>query len=195
MRKTAFAARKSAHVQGLDGAACAMLAQYLASLGTEGCVAGYMPIRTEINPLSVMRDLDAAGRVVCVPVIEAAGKPLLFSRWREGGAMTGGPFGATVPASADYVEPDIIVTPLVAFDRRGFRLGYGGGYYDRTLEKLRQKKRIIAIGFAYGAQELPTVPTEPTDQRLDAVVTQSGVLSFDKTHALPSWQGLGKPSS
>lgn len=177
-RKKAFAARKLANGQGLDIAACRNLSKYLGTLPKFLIVAAYMPIRTEISPIDVMAELDAAGKIVCVPVIQGAGLPLKFSRWRPGADLVEGRFGAMIPQKDDFFDPDLLITPLVAFDAQGYRLGYGGGFYDRSFEGLKAKKPITGVGFAYGAQELPLVPTEPTDQRLDAIVTEAGVLTF-----------------
>ena len=83
-----------------------------------------------------------------------------------------------IPADGAWVEPEVLIVPLVGFDGRGFRLGYGGGFYDRTLEGLKERRPTIAIGFAFAAQEMPEVPIEPTDQRLDMIVTEKGVRRF-----------------
>ena len=174
-RKAAFARRKEAHAAAMPGAA-GHLSQVLA--GYRGVpLAGYMPIRTEIDPLPAMEEASAHGPVG-VPVIQAAGQPLRFSRWTPGAALKDGPFGARIPEVDDYFEPEILIVPLVAFDRMGGRLGYGGGFYDRTLELLRSRRATLAIGFAYTAQEADTLPLEPTDQPLDMMVTDAGVISF-----------------
>jgi 5-formyltetrahydrofolate cyclo-ligase len=140
-------------------------------------VAGYLPIRTEIDPRAAMARAAEHGPVA-VPVIAGPGQPLLFSRWRPGWALRDGPFGAQVPEVDDFMEPEILIVPLVAFDRSGGRLGYGGGFYDRTLELLRSRRPTWAIGFAYAAQEAETLPLEPTDQPLDMVVTEAEVIRF-----------------
>jgi 5-formyltetrahydrofolate cyclo-ligase len=115
---------------------------------------------------------------VGVPVIEAAGQPLRFSRWEPDIALVEGPFRVMIPAVADYFEPEILIVPLLAFDARCNRLGYGGGFYDRTLEVLRSRRPTLAIGFAFAAQQTDALPLEPTDQPLDMVVTEGGVLTF-----------------
>lgn len=173
MRKAAFAARKAAF--DLDrGGACGLLSSVLA--GYRGVpLAGYMPIRSEIDPLPAMAEAAAHG-VVGVPVITAAGQPLRFSRWSPEAAMRAGPFGAQVPAVDDFFEPEIVIVPLVAFSRAGGRLGYGGGFYDRTLEALRSLHATLAIGFAYGVQEMDVLPLEATDQPLDMIVTDAEVI-------------------
>ena len=177
-RKAAFARRKVAHEAAHPGAA-GVLSQVLT--GYRGVpLAGYMPIRTEIDPRPAMAEASAHGPVG-VPVIEAEGKPLHFSRWEPDGPMKDGPFGAQIPAVDDFFEPEILIVPLVAFDRAGGRLGYGGGFYDRTLELLRAKRATLAIGFAYAAQEADTLPSEATDQPLNMVVTEAEVIEFGRT--------------
>ncbi len=174
-RKSAFAARKASFDLGLPGAA-GRLSEVLA--GHRGVpLSGYMPINTEIDPLPAMAEAAAYGPVG-VPVIKGAGQPLSFSRWDPEGEMVQGPFKAMVPVHDDFFDPEILIVPLVAFDAQGGRLGYGGGFYDRTLEMLRAKRPTLAIGFAFDAQQAAGLPLEPTDQRLDLVVTESRVLSF-----------------
>lgn len=174
-RKAAFARRAVAHSARLPGAA-ALLSGVLA--GYRGAaVSGYLPIRSEIDPRAAMEEAAAHGSVA-VPVILGAGLPLRFSRWVPGIALREGPFGAMVPEVDDFIEPEILIVPLVAFDRNGGRLGYGGGFYDRTLERLRARRATLAIGFAYAAQEAEGLPLEPTDQPLDIVVTEREVIAF-----------------
>ncbi|MFV2051920.1 5-formyltetrahydrofolate cyclo-ligase [Aliiroseovarius sp. YM-037] len=175
-RKAAFARRKTAHEAGHDALGAARLLELLEPYAGR-TLSGYMPIRTEIDPRPVMAQMAETG-FVTVPVIEGEGQPLRFSRWTPESEMVDGPFGARIPAVADYYEPEVLIVPLLAFDRAGNRLGYGGGFYDRTLERLRAIRRTIAIGFAYSAQEVDDLPTEPTDQKLDYIVTEQGTLSF-----------------
>ena len=172
-RKAAFARRKQAFDTRAPGQA-GHLSEVLA--GHRGVpLAGYMPIRTEINPMAAMEEATAHGPV-SVPVIEAAGQPLKFALWEPGCEMTDGPFGARIPANPRFIEPEILIVPLVAFSRAGGRLGYGGGFYDRSLEGLRAKRATLAIGFAFAAQEAEDLPLEPTDQPLDLIVTEQGVI-------------------
>ncbi|MEY8839055.1 5-formyltetrahydrofolate cyclo-ligase [Cribrihabitans sp. XS_ASV171] len=174
-RKAAFARRKTAFDARPPGAA-GRLSEVLAGYRSVP-LAGYRPIRTEIDPLPAMAEAAAHGPVG-VPVIQGAGLPLLFSRWEPDGPLREGPFGAMVPEADDFFEPELLIVPLVAFDARGNRLGYGGGFYDRTLERLRAGRPTLAIGFAFDAQEAPELPLEPTDQPLDMIVTETRVLSF-----------------
>ncbi|SPJ28581.1 5-formyltetrahydrofolate cyclo-ligase [Falsiruegeria mediterranea] len=174
-RKAGFARRKAAFDARLPGAA-GRLSEVLA--GHRGvALSGYMPIRTEIDPLAAMAEASAYGPVG-VPVIQGEGQALKFSRWTPEGALRDGPFGAKVPEVDDYFEPEILIVPLVAFDANGGRLGYGGGFYDRTLEGLRAKRPTLAIGFAFDAQEAQDLPLEPTDQPLNMLITESRVLTF-----------------
>lgn len=173
-RKRAFAARKLAFDAG-QGQAAEILADVLSQHRGKP-LAGYMPMRTEIDPLPAMRVHDGP---VAVPVIQGAGLPLKFREWTPGCEMIAGEFGAAIPALGAWIEPEVLIVPLVGFDGRGFRLGYGGGFYDRTLEGLRQRHPTIAIGFAFSMQEMAEVPIESTDQKLDMMVTEKGVTIFN----------------
>ena len=174
-RKEGFARRKMAHAAD-TGAGAGHLSSFLA--GHRGVpVSGYMPIRTEISPLPAMEEASAHGPVG-VPVIAGAGEPLRFARWEPDAAMTEGAFGALIPADPVFFEPEIVIVPLVAFDGAGGRLGYGGGFYDRTLEMLRARRATLAIGFAYAAQQAAGLPLEPTDQPLDLIITEEGITDF-----------------
>jgi 5-formyltetrahydrofolate cyclo-ligase len=172
LRRAAFDRRRAAHAGGGDAAAQARLAAYLGPWAGRP-LAGYLPIRTEIDPTPVMAAWPGP---VGVPVIEGAGRPLRFRAWRPGCALVPGPFGVLVPEAGEEVVPEVLVVPLVAFDRSGGRLGYGGGFYDRTLAVLRAGGAVHAVGFAYAAQEAVYVPAEATDVRLDAIVTDREVL-------------------
>ena len=172
-RAAAFARRKEAHEMAGPGTA-GRLSEVLA--GYRGVpLSGYMPIRTEIDPVPALAEAAAHGPVG-LPVIVGQGQPLLFSRWEPEAPLREGPFGAQVPMVDDLFEPDILIVPLVAFDRNGGRLGYGGGFYDRTLERLRAVRATLALGFAYDAQEADGLPTELSDQPLDMIVTESRIL-------------------
>lgn len=132
-------------------------------------VAGYWPVRGEVDDLEILRRSHESA----LPCIE--GDRLVFRRWQEGQALEDGPFNIPAPArDAAVVVPDLILVPLVAFDRRGHRLGYGGGFYDRVLAQMP----VRAIGLAYATQVCDEVPILDTDRRLDAVVTDTDVLIF-----------------
>ncbi|ARE41933.1 5-formyltetrahydrofolate cyclo-ligase [Rhodovulum sp. P5] len=174
LRKLALTRRKAAHAPERGAAACDRLVEMLAAEYGRP-VAGYMPIRSEIDPRPAMADLSRQGPVG-VPVIEAPGRPLSFHLWTPECALVDGPFGAAVPATAMPMVPEILIVPLVAFDRSCNRLGYGGGFYDRTIAALAALGPIRTIGLAYAAQELPRIPTEPTDRKLDAIVTENETI-------------------
>lgn len=173
-RRVAHARRKAARATADEAAVLAHLRDALAPFSGQ-VLAGYMAIRTEVDPLPTMAAWDGP---VCVPVILAAGQPLEFHCWRPDAEMMEGPFGAAVPASAEPLVPDVVIVPLLAFDRSGGRLGYGGGFYDRTLQRLRARRPVTALGLAFAAQEAEGLPLEPTDQPLDGVVTEQGILKF-----------------
>lgn len=168
----AFARREQAHGAGLDSAAQAHLNAALAPF-VGRVLAGYMPIRTEISPLPAMATWAGP---VCVPVVTAKDSALTFHRWSEGCEMIPGAFGAMVPATREVITPELLIVPLVAYTDTGARLGYGGGFYDRTLEALRAAGEVVAVGFAYSAQEAESLMQEPTDQPLDMIVTECGVI-------------------
>ena len=179
LRQTAYAARKLAFAAREEtGAVAAATALLLAEIGpAQGrIIAGYMPIRTELDPLPAMMALHGQGARLVVPVIAGEGLPLDFREWTPGCALTEGPFGAMIPESGDWLFPDTLIVPLVGFDAACNRLGYGGGFYDRTLARLAETAPIRAIGFAFAAQELPALPVEATDIPLDAIVTEAGIL-------------------
>ena len=180
LRKRLFAARREAHAAGA-GAAEAARDHFLASRVATGAkvISGYCPIRTEIEVFPLMRALHLAGHRLVVPVIEGPGKALRFFEWWPDVEMQDGPFGARIPVDTHELIPDLVIAPLVGFDRAGWRLGYGGGFYDRTLEGLRETRRVRAFGYAYSAQEVSSVPTEPTDQRLEGTFTEMGLIKTD----------------
>lgn len=172
-RKAAFARRRAAFAAGHPDPS-AHLRDVLA--GYRGCaIAGYMPMRVEIDPLPAMAAAAACGPVG-VPVIDGPDLPLRFARWTPDTAMADGAFGAMVPVVRDWMVPAVLIVPLVAFDRHGGRLGYGGGFYDRTLAQLRAAGPVTAIGFAWAAQEDADLPLEATDEPLDLIVTEAGVI-------------------
>ncbi len=174
-RKAAFARRKAARSATADAQAAAhLIAALLPYKGA--AIAGYMPIRTEIDPLPAMAALQAFGPVG-VPVIQGEGQPLTFREWSPEAEMVDGPFGAKIPKHGDDITPRVLVVPLVAFTAQAMRLGYGGGFYDRTLEGLRAQGPVTAIGYAYSAQLAEDLPLEPTDQPLDLIVTENGPLT------------------
>ncbi len=140
-------------------------------------VSGFLAIGEEIDPSPLMRRLQAEGYSLALPVMEGKGKPLLFRAWAPGDPLEEVMWGIREPLpSAPLLEPDIVLGPLLAFDTAGYRLGYGGGFYDRTLARLRALKPIVSIGLAYDEQRVDAVPYSGYDERLDWVLTPSGPL-------------------
>ena len=136
-------------------------------------LSGFMPIRSEINPLPLMRRCAEAGAQLALPAIAGRGKPLQLRRWAVGEKLVAGQWGIREPAAeASEVNPDIMLVPLAAFDRRGGRIGYGAGYYDMTISAVRKHKPVVTIGIAYAAQEVPEIPVLGHDVRLDLVLTE-----------------------
>ena len=178
MRREALARRARVHDAALSARACELLAAYLTPRRGQ-VIAGYLPIGTETDPRPAMAELAAHGQVAA-PVVVGKAQPLIFRAWHAGCALEEGAFGTKVPAAdAPQLVPDVIIVPLVSFDRAGRRLGYGGGFYDRTLAQARAEGRdLFAVGFAYGAQAAQRLPEGPFDEGLDAIVTEDEVLAF-----------------
>ncbi len=141
-------------------------------IGPSAVVALYHPIKDELDTAALAAALAERGAILALPIVERRRAPLLFRKYAPGDPLTRGPFGVMAPPAGPAVSPSIVVAPLLAFDRAGHRLGYGGGYYDRTLAKLRKEGAVLALGYGYGAQEVPRLPAGPRDQRLDWIVTE-----------------------
>jgi 5-formyltetrahydrofolate cyclo-ligase len=138
-------------------------------------VSGFSAIRDEIDPAPLMSWLHAEGFRLALPVMQGRGHPLLLRSWSPGDAMAEAAWGIKEPLpDKAEVEPAVLLIPLLAFDLNGIRLGYGGGFYDRTLAKLRASRAVIAVGVAYDEQRVDVVPADDYDQRLDWVLTPSG---------------------
>jgi 5-formyltetrahydrofolate cyclo-ligase len=138
-------------------------------------VSGFASLPEELNVWPLLRRLHGQGFRLAMPVVQAKGQPLLFRAWTPGDAMDKGVWGIPEPkADKPEVEPDILLVPLLAFDWQGRRLGYGGGFYDRTLRQLRSRKEITAVGLAFDEQRVDAVPHLDYDERLDWVLTPSG---------------------
>jgi 5-formyltetrahydrofolate cyclo-ligase len=142
-------------------------------------VSGFMPLKTEINPLPLMRKLSQSGAQLALPAIDGRGKPLVMRAFAFGDELASGQWGIREPkADAPEVVPDILLVPLLAFDRSGHRIGYGAGYYDMTIAKFRSMKPVIAAGIAFAAQEIDQVPVTARDARLDLVLTERDVIDL-----------------
>lgn len=180
MRAAALARREAlSHGQRHDAAQAIAACDFPAELPQGAIVAGFSPIRGEIDPFPLLESLAAKGVTLALPVSIAPGQPLLFRAWTPGEPLVRGAYGVFEPSSdAEEVSPDIVLVPLAAFDREGHRIGYGAGYYDRTLPVLRQLKKITAIGIAFAVQEIERVPSSDHDARLDLVLTDREIIDL-----------------
>jgi 5-formyltetrahydrofolate cyclo-ligase len=179
LRKRALARRREAAERD-DRAALGVKERFLAAFALEpgAVVSGYWPFRDELDPRPLMHALNDAGQRCALPVMEREKAALTFRAWSPEVALEEGAYGIPVPPEdAPRLVPEVLLVPLLAFDRKGCRLGYGGGYYDRTLAALRAKRRIRAVGLAYAAQEEKCVPHGPRDQRLDLVLTERETIA------------------
>ena len=183
LRAAGLAARDALSGEQRTAAALALAARGLPveiARGVRGViVSGYAPIRSEIDPVPLMRALASQGARLALPAVLARGKSLAFRAWSPNDRLMMGPLGILEPSpAAAEVIPDIVLVPLAAFDRLGHRIGYGAGHYDHTLAHLRKAKPIAAIGLAFAAQEIDAVPALQHDERLDYVLTETKVFDF-----------------
>ncbi|HLS69639.1 MAG TPA: 5-formyltetrahydrofolate cyclo-ligase [Kiloniellales bacterium] len=171
--------RRAEAAAAADAAAPDRLAQNVLDAVTTwpgAIVSAYWPMRDELDPLPALKMLGAKGHPTCLPVVIGNNQPLVFRSWKPDQPLVTGVFGTSEPPpEAPEVEPDLLLVPLLAFDRRGYRLGYGGGFYDRTLVALRARKAITAVGIAFAKQEVPEVPHDELDQRVDLIATEAGI--------------------
>ena len=142
-------------------------------------VAGYWPMRNEFDPRPLLAKLGKAGHALALPVVVGKDQPLVFRDWTPGDVLVEGGFGTQVPhASAREVIPDVALVPMLAFDADGYRLGYGGGFYDRTLAQAPMRWQTLTVGLAFAAQETEALPREAHDRKLQWIVTEQGTRTF-----------------
>jgi 5-formyltetrahydrofolate cyclo-ligase len=176
-RKRAAKTRKSAHDILQDDAPHLLAAQNfpVSPSQTSYVVSAFFPYMSEIDTRPLLGKLAGEGWTTCLPIVIALGQPLIFRHWLPGQPTVPGKWDIPRPTDeAPLVVPDVLLVPMMAFDKQGFRLGYGGGFYDRTLQVLRETKTITAIGVAYSAQEVDSVAHDSHDQALDYVMTEKG---------------------
>lgn len=180
LRATAFARRDALPAASRAAAAQAIAARPFPVVVPEGAVvSGYAPMKSELSPLPLMRKLADAGARLALPVVAGRGKPLIMRAWSFGAALGSGVWGIREPTpDAPEVFPDILLVPLAAFDRHGHRIGYGAGYYDMTITRLRAMKPVVALGLAFTAQEIDRVPATALDAPLDLVLTEREVIDL-----------------
>lgn len=157
------------------------------ALPKESVVAGYWAIGDEIDVRPLMRHLIDRGHLCALPVVTGPDRPLAFRAWTPDAEMEVGPLGTRHPAAGEDIVPDVLLLPLLAYDDDGYRLGWGGGYYDRTLEALRQTKPgVLAVGAAFAGQRLDRLPRGPYDQPLDWILTEKGLLRISEADPGPT---------
>jgi 5-formyltetrahydrofolate cyclo-ligase len=180
LRRAALARRDALPPAERMAAALAIAERELPVEVTPGTVvSGFSPLKSEISPLPLLRRLADAGASLALPVVIGRGQPLVMRAWSFGAPLVSGVWGIREPpGGAPELNPDILIVPLLAFDRRGHRIGYGAGYYDMTIARLRATKPVTAIGIAFGSQEIDAVPATPRDARLDLVLTERETIDF-----------------
>ena len=183
LREQAFAGRDALPADERTAAAEAIAARpFPVTITTGMIVSGFSPMKTEINPLPLMRKAAQLGARLALPAIAGRGRPLIMRAYAFGDELARGQWGIREPkGEAPEVVPDILIVPLAAFDRAGHRIGYGAGYYDMTINAMRAKKKVIAMGIAFAAQEIASVPATERDARLDFVLTEREVIDFRET--------------
>jgi 5-formyltetrahydrofolate cyclo-ligase len=180
LRQAAVARRDALPAEERQRAAETIAARAFPLSITPGVVvSGFMPLKSEINPLPLLQELAGQGARLALPAIAGRGKPLIMREWQFGAPLDRGQWGIREPTvHAPEVDPDILLVPLLAFDRAGHRIGYGAGYYDMTIAGLRLRKAATAVGIAFAAQEIPAVPATPRDARLDLVLTEREAIDL-----------------
>lgn len=179
LRRQAKLTRSEAFTRHGKGASSAIAGHGIAFAGRPppAIVSGFLAIGDEIDPTPLMQRLLGEGYRLSLPVMEGKGKPLVFRSWSPGEPLSETMWGIREPLpEAEVLDPDIVLGPLLAFDTEGYRLGYGGGFYDRTLAKLRALKPIVSVGIAFDEQKVDAVPHVDYDERLDWILTPSGPL-------------------
>ena len=180
LRAEAISLRKEIWLKSGGSAAQAIAGKgvpLIQSFGLAGAIGGYHAIRAELDPLPLLAALHANGFCIALPCV-SEGDALTFREWMPGSALKRGKFGVAEPAATQpAMRPSILFVPLVAFDRKGNRLGYGAGYYDASLRDMRARQRVLAIGVAFDEQEFADIPREPQDEPLDMILTPARVIA------------------
>lgn len=182
LRVSAAAKRATAHAGDSSGAAAALRHHFIAEVPVpaKAVIGGYWPTGTEIDIRPLLKALHERGHVIGLPRAQR-GQALVYHRWSPDDALALGKFGIMMPShDRPVVTPDVLILPMLAFDARGMRIGYGGGYSDRTMAELRRRGPLLCVGVAYAAQEVEGVPADSFDQRLDWIVTETGARRIER---------------
>ena len=183
LRAQAAARRERLHASAKDSASSAALACFRehVDLAAGRALSAYLPVRAEFDVTPILRHAHARGCPTCLPVVLGRGRPLSFRRWAPGEPLVDGTFGIAIPPpEAETLDPAILLVPMLAFDGEGYRLGYGGGFYDRTLALRRARgPAALAVGVAFAGQRIERVPRNTEDERLDWIVTEEGAQRFE----------------
>ncbi len=185
--------RRLAAAAAVPGAGIALRDRFMAAmaLAPGSAVSAYWPLGDEIDSRPLMRALHELGHPVGLPVVVGPGQALVFRQWRPGLDLVAGAYGAMTPSdSAPALTPSTVLAPLLAFDRRGYRLGYGGGFYDRTLRALR-RHAVLGVGLAFAGQEVAAVPTGAGDEKLDWIVTEREAIAISPSPSMGKGRGGG----
>ena len=181
LRAEAISLRKEIWLKSGGSAAQAIAGKgvpLIQSFGLSGAIGGYHAIRAELDPLPLLAALHANGFCMALPCVSEGDDALTFREWMPGSDLKRGKFGVAEPAATQpATQPSTLFVPLVAFDRKGNRLGYGAGYYDASLRDMRARQRVLAIGVAFDEQECPYIPYEPQDEPLDMILTPTRVIA------------------
>lgn len=179
-RKAAAQRRAEAHATLRDSAGEVLAARGLPAAASQPprIISGFIPYKSEISTVALLNRLRHDGWRTALPVVVGEGLPLVFRLWQPGEPLVPGVWDIPIPpATAAEVDPDVLLVPGLSYDRAGYRLGYGGGFYDRTLEKLRKAKPVLAVGVAYHAQLVDQVPRGGHDAPLDYILTECETIT------------------
>ncbi len=177
LRKEFLAIRQAIAQEAQVVAAHSVVPHILELIPKQAAVAGYVAIRGELDVSAALAALSASGHTLCLPVT-LSNRELIFRQFMPGDVLDKGAYGIAIPpASAPIIVPDVLLVPLVAFDAAGHRLGYGAGYYDRAIHKLKHKNNNLKVfGVAFSCQQAAEIPAEAGDEKLDAIITEAGII-------------------
>jgi len=182
-RKIALCKRKELHANIPHNEYCERIRRFFHKWILEekaiSVIGLYYPVNSEMNPLTLIDYLETQGKITCLPIVVGENSPLIFKSWSSGKDMEVGHYGIPVPDNDQIVIPDLVICPLLSYDAKGMRLGYGGGFYDRTIRHLRRNKHTRYMGLAFSEQKsYHDLPSEAHDVPLDAVLTEAGISNF-----------------